>query len=347
MAKLNTGDVPEDISVEDIMASLSKETRADVVFGSEIVKRVLPTASFGLNQKIGGGLRLGMQHTFWGGEGAGKSGFLMETVGINQKNGVPCAWIDAEGVFDPEWASKLGVDPEKLIVSRAATIPEATDKQIEWIRKGVRLIVLDTTSALMSKSFVDKNGEIKGFDDTAQLGQMAKDLGQMSKMVMGINYTCAVVHISQQRVNVGSPAMHKPYMQTGGKEIGHNDALRVRLIGTGTDDKLLKTKVQRGNNLVEEVVGFPVDYIMNKNRITGDITPGTYDFMRANNTYKPGVNYVGEVLDWAVNFGFAEKGGAWYTIGEHRAQGRAAAVKLLLENPELAKSLEDQIVQSI
>lgn len=330
----------DEITIEDILASLDKETRGAVRLGSEITKEVLPTASYNLNRAIGGGLQLGKQHTFWGGEGSGKTGFLTQTVGLNQKVGVPCAWIDSEGIFDPVWARKLGVDVDKLILAQTQTIPEATNLQIELIQKGVKLIVIDTTSELWPKSFVDKTGEVKNFDDTGQLGQQAKDLGQMSKMVQGLNYSCAIVHVSQQRVDIGSPAMHKPYKHTGGKEIMHNDALRVRLIGTKQDAKVLKEKVQRGNNLVEEVVGFPVDWIINKNRLNGNEATGEYDFMKVGN---PGVSYAGELLDTAVNFGIAERGGSWYTIYGDRAQGRPNAVELLRNKPELIAKLEAEL----
>src|SRR6476646_7891931 len=145
----------ENISIDDILASLDKDTRAGLRLGSEIEREVLPTASLGLNLEIGGGLQLGKQHTFWGGEGSAKTAFFMETVGINQKNGIPCAWIDAEGIFDKRWARDLGVDTDKLIISKMQTIPEATDQQIKLIKAGIRLIVVETTSQLWAKSFLE------------------------------------------------------------------------------------------------------------------------------------------------------------------------------------------------
>jgi recombination protein RecA len=331
----------DNISIEDIMASLDKETRSNLRLGSEVTKEFLPTASWGLNKELGGGLALGKQHTFWGGEGSGKSGLLMQTVGLNQKVGVPCAWIDSEGIFDPEWAVKLGMDIDKIILSKASTISEATDLQIKLIKKGVKLIVIDTVSELLPKSFVDKGGDMKSFEDTGQLGQQAKDLGTMSKMVAGVNFTCAIVHISQQRVNVGSPAIHKPLMATGGKEIGHNDAVRVRLIGTGSQDKLIKENVQRGTKLVEEVVGFPVNWIVQKNRLNGNIGDGEYDFIKKGST--PGVSFHGEVLDGAVVYGIIEKGGAWYTIYDKKVQSRQGAIAYLRENEVVFDKLSSEL----
>lgn len=333
------------VSIEDILASLDKETRGGLRLASEVKKQSLPTASFKLNLALGGGLLLGKQHTFWGGEGSGKSAFLMQTVGLNQKMGVPCAWIDSEGIFDPEWATKLGVDVDKLALSTMQTIPEATDQQVKLIKSGIRLIVIDTTSELWPKSFVEKTGEVKDFDSTGQLGQQAKDLGQMSKMVQGINYGCAVVHISQQRVDVGSAAMNKPFKPTGGKEIAHNDALRVRLVGTKRDDKVIKDKVQRGTMLVEEVIGQPVDWIIQKNRINGREVSDTYELMK-DNYLKPGVRYEGEILDAAVDYGIV-KATSWYNIYDEKIQGRKNAVTYLIDHPEVVAKLESDIEQSL
>lgn len=330
----------ESVSIEDILASLDKETRSDLRLGSEIFQEAIPTASYGLNKHLDGGFPIGKQTTVWGGEGSGKSGLLMQTVGIAQAQGIPCAWIDSEGIFNQAWAKKLGVDTDLLIYSRASTISDAANQQVKLIKAGVKLLVIDTTSELWPKSFVDKKGDLKDFDDMGQLGQQAKDLGQMSKMVAGINYSCAVVHISQQRVNVGSPAMHKPNMATGGKEIGHNDAVRIRLTGTKTDDKLIKESVQRGSNIVEEVVGFPVDFWIMKNRVTGDEATGKYDFYKKGN---PGVNYAGEILDDAVAYGLVDKSGAWVTIYGERMQGRKTAVEYLRENPEVVDKLRGEL----
>lgn len=337
----------DNISVEDIMASLDKETLANVRFGNEVSKENIPTASFTLNRMIGGGLRLGKQHTIWGGEGTGKTGLMLQTVAVAQRLGIPCAWNDAEGIYDDEWAAKLGVDTDKLILSKLQSIPDVTDQQVKLIEKGVRLFVIDSTSQLWPKSFLDKSGELKNFDETAQLGQQAKDLGQMSRMVNGMNYTCAVVHISQRRTNVGSPSQHKPDQHTGGREIYHNDALRVRLLGTTSDEKMLKEKFQRGSNLVEEVVGFPVDFVVQKNRLNGNIGSGKYDFFKRDfGPFKAGVSYVGEVLDTAVAYGIVNAS-SWYTVYEEKIQGRKNTITYLAENPEILEKLEVDIEQSV
>lgn len=335
----------EKISFEDIMASLDKDTKAMVKIGSEIGREIIPTASWGLNQLLGGGLRKGKQHTFWGGEQAAKTGLMLSTVAINQRRGENVAWIDAEHSFDPVWASRLGVDTDKILVSEVSTISELTNLQVKLIKMGFDLIVIDSTSALMPKSFIDKDGELKDFENTGQLGQMAKDLGQMCKMIQGINYTCAIVHISQARVDVGSPAMTKPFKPTGGKEVEHTDSLRVRLMSSKSDAKALMSNVRYGDVLIEEKIGIPVTWKIDKNKINGKYGAGDYEFYTGGDFV--GLDSSGEVLDAGVKYGIVEKGGAWYTIFGERKQGRASAVEYVRNNQTIREKIESAVASKL
>lgn len=331
----------EKISFEDIMASLDKETLSHVKIGSEINREIIPTASFGLNRALGGGFRKGKQHTIWGGEQAAKTSFMLQTCGINQKRGENIAWIDAEHSFDPTWARKLGLDPDRVAVSEVSTIGELTDLQVSLIRSGFDIIVIDSTGALMPKSFIDKDGDLKAFADTAQLGAVAKDLGQMCKMVQGINYSTAIVHISQARVDVGSPAMTKPFKPIGGKEVEHTDSLRVRLMSSKAEAKAIMGDIAYGDVLLQEKVGIPVTWMINKNKINGKYGAGDYDFYIQGDFL--GLDRAGELLDMAVTYGIVEKGGAWYTVFGERFQGRSNAVAHLRENEALLEKIEGEI----
>ncbi len=323
------------------MATLDKDTLSKVKIGSEISREVMPTASYNLSRLLGGGFRKGKQHTLWGGEQSAKTGFMLETAGINQKLGENIAWIDAEHSFDPEWAYRLGCDPDRIAVSEVSTIAEATDLQVKLIRKGFDMIIIDSTGALMPKSYIDKNGEIKEFSDTGQMGAVAKDLGQMCKMVQGINYNCAVVHISQARVDVGSPAMTKPLMPIGGKEVRHTDSLRIRLFASQAEANQIMGSSQRGMNLVQEKHGIPVTWKIDKNKLNGKYDTGNYDFYIGGSHI--GLDSAAELLDTAVSYGVVEKGGAWYTIYGERAQGRNNATKYLRENPEVFDKVKAEL----
>ena len=329
------------VSFEDIMASLDKETLSQVKVGSEINREIIPTASFGLNRVLGGGFRKGKQHTIWGGEQAAKTSFMLQTCGINQKRGENIAWIDAEHSFDPTWARRLGLDPDRVAVSEVSTIGELTDPQIRLIKKGFDIIVIDSTGALMPKSYVDKDGELKAFAETAQLGAVAKDLGQMCKMVQGINYSTAVVHISQARVDVGSPAMTKPFKPIGGKEVEHTDSLRIRLMSSKAEANAIMGSTQYGMHLVEEKHGIPVTWKIDKNKINGKYGSGNYDFYIGGPHL--GLDTAGELLDAAVKFGVVDKGGAWYTVFGERKQGRPNTVKYLRAEPEVLDKIRSEL----
>lgn len=332
-----------DVTFEDILASLDKDTRAQIKIGSEISSEKLPTASFRLNKLLGGGFRRGKQHTLWGPEISFKTAFALQTVGINQQLGHNVAWIDAEHSWDPDWAMALGVDPARVAVSEVSTIAELTDLQVKLVKAGVDMIVIDSTAALMAGNLVDKDGELKDFADTRQLGQMAKELGQMCKMVQGINWTTAIVHISQARIDVGASSTQKPFIPIGGKEVRHTDALRIRFSSTKSDDKQLKEKVQRGALLVEENVGSPVNWNIDKNKINGLYGTGAFDFYRANNPAGAGLDLTGEVLDMGLQYGLVSRSGSWYTVYGKQAQGRNAAIAYLKENQEVQEKLEAEL----
>lgn len=334
--------MPE-VTFEDVLASLDKDTRAQVKIGSEISSEKLPTASFRLNKLLGGGFRRGKQHTLWGAEISFKTAFALQTAGINQKLGQTIAWVDAEHSFDPEWAYALGLDPEQTLVTEVSTISELTDLQVKLIDSGVDMLFIDSTAALMPKSFTDKDGSLKNFAETGQLGQMAKDLGQMCKMVQGINWSCAIVHISQARVDVGSPAMTKPFIPIGGKEVRHTDALRIRFASTKSDDKQLKEKVTRGRLLVEEKVGAPVNWFIDKNKINGRTGNGAFDFYLDNYSGGPGLDHTGEVLDMAIELGLVERSGAWFRVYGEQKQGRENTIAYLKDNPQIAEKLEAEV----
>jgi recombination protein RecA len=267
----------------------------------------------------------------------------MQSAGVAQSLGYNVAWIDAEHSFDPSWATRLGLDPDRLAITEVSTIAELTDLQVVLIEKGFDMIVIDSTAALMPKSFMDKNNEMKGFSDTGQLGQMSKDLGQMCKMVQGINYTCAIVHISQVRVDLGASSINKPFKPVGGKEVAHTDSLRIRFMSTKADDKQLKKEIQRGANLVEEVVGSPVTWVIDKNKITGEYGSGGYDFYKKNNPEFSGLDVTGEIIDVAIDYGLIEKTGAWFTVGDKRLQGRHNVIAYLSEEPEILARIRAEV----
>jgi recombination protein RecA len=329
----------KNVSIVEILAGLDKDTLATVRRGSEITKQTIPTASFGLNLTLGGGLYLGKQHTVWGNEQAGKSAMMMQTIGINQALGNTCALIDAEHSFDADWAARLGVDVDKLIVSEASTIGDVANLQIKLIDLGVKLIVIDSTSALWPKSFLE-DGEVKEFQRAGQIGQFAKDMGQMCKMVQGRNWNTAVVHISQVKMDLGNSFM--PGMKPdGGKQTEHTDAIRVRLTSSKSEKQAIMGKIQRGEMLIEERIGRNVTWKIEKNKVNGRYDVGEYSLYVLGD--KVGVDRASELLAYGIRYGIIAKGGAWYTLGEERFQGEAKVLDYIKQHSDVASRLETEI----
>ena len=329
------------VNIDDILGQLDKETLSMVRKGRDISSEIIPTASFGLNSILGGGLRLGKQHTIWGNEQAGKSAMMMQTVALNQRLGNFAVWIDAEHSFDPIWAERLGVDVDNLVVSQASSIADAANLQVKFLNLGAKLIVVDSTSALKPKSFFDED-ELKPFEKTGQIGQKAKDLGNMCSYVQARNWSCAIVHISQVRMDLGNSFM--PGMKSeGGKETEHTDQLRVRLFSSKSEKQAIMGKIQRGGMLIEERVGRRVTWNIDKNKLNGRYGTGEYDLMVLGE--KVGLDRASELLQYGIKYGVVDKGGAWYKMNGEKLQGDEKAKSYIRENPTYAAELEANIIE--
>jgi recombination protein RecA len=320
---------------DEVLARLDKDTLKLIRKARDVSKERLPTPSFGVNMALGGGLLVGKQHTIWGNEQSGKTLFMLQTIALNQQLGKSCAFIDAEHTFDWEWAERNGVDVDKLFFSQVATFADATNIQTRLIEAGTELIVIDSTSALMPTSWMD-GGELKDFQNTRQMGQHAAELGKMSSMVAGTNFTAAIVHISQVRNDLSG--MHVALKPTQGKQAEHVDVARLRLTSSKSDKKAIMGEV----NGIQVKVGRHVDWILNKNKLTGNTESGEYDLYTKGEFL--GVDRASELVSYGVLYGVVEQAGAWYTLYGERFQGAPKLQTYIRENPEVAAKLEEEIV---
>lgn len=325
--------------LDDILARLSKSTQQKYKLARDISREVIPTASIGMNIALGGGLGIGKQTTIWGNESAGKSAWLLQTIAINQKLGRVAAYIDAEKTFDREWAKRLGVDTDKLLVSQVSSIGDMADISIDMIRAGVEILGVDSTSALMPKSFYNDDGGFKDFYDTGQIGQFAREMGQASRMISGENFSCSVIHLSQIRMDLGN---FKPsHKASGGKEMGHLDSLRIKVTSSKSDNESIKGTIQHGETVLEEHIGRKVYWEINKNKLNGHYGNGKYNlYFRGDSV---GIDIAGELVDYGTIYGIVEKGGSWYSIYGERKQGHTNAAEYVRDNPEIAAKLEVEL----
>lgn len=325
---------------EEILAKLDPKTRARVQIATTISVEKQKTPSIGLNLALKGGLGFGRQILVWGNKSAGKSSFCLQMIADAQKNGKTCAWIDAEASYDSNWASKLGVDSEKLIYSPAKSINDMVDIATQLMDAGVDIIVVDSISALLPAIYFEKDStELKKLEDTKQIGAEAKDMTHAVKMLNYANKNTLLVLISQQRNQFGS--MHASHIPTGGMAVKFFSSTIIKLWSSEAEANAIKSGIKVGDKILEQKVGRPVNWIIDYNKLGPPNLSGQYDFYYQGDSL--GVDYVGEVCDVSEMMGIIQKGGAWYTVGEERFQGRAKVVEYLKNNPDVVKDLQEKI----
>lgn len=325
---------------EEILAKLDPKTRARLQLATTVNVEKQKTPSIGLTMSLKGGLGFGRQVLIWGNKSAGKSSFCLQMIGEAQKAGKTCAWIDAEASYDPAWAARLGVDSDALIYSPAKSINDMVDVAQQLMEAGVDIIVVDSISALLPAIYFEKDSsDLKKLEDTKQIGAEAKDMTHAVKMLNYANKNTLLVLISQQRNQFGS--MHASHIPTGGMAVKFFSSTVVKLWASEADANAIKSGVQVGDKIIEQKVGRPVNWIIDYNKTGPMGLSGQYDFYFQGD--QVGVDSVGEILDVAEMMGIVQKGGAWYTVGEERFQGRSKAVEYIRANPDIQEKLIGEI----
>jgi len=325
---------------EEILAKLDPKTRARVQLATKIDVEKQKTPSIGLNLALKGGFGYGRQVLVWGNKSAGKSSFCLQMIAEAQKNGKVCAWIDAEASYSADWATKLGVDSEKLIYSPAKSINDMVDVAQQLMEAGVDMIVVDSISALLPAIYFEKDtSDLKKLEDTKQIGAEAKDMTHAVKMLNYANKKTLLVLISQQRNQFGS--MHASHIPTGGMAVKFFSSTVIKLWSSEAEANAIKSGIQIGDKIIEQKVGRPVNWIVDYNKLGPPNLSGQYDFYYQGNNI--GIDEVGEILDMSEMMGVVQKGGAWYTVNEERFQGRAKTVEYLRSNLDVVEKLKKEI----
>ena len=330
------------IIADKILAGLDPKTRQRIQLASTVSAERQKTPSIGLNLALKGGLGYGRQVLIWGNKSAGKSSFCLQMIAMAQKEGKTCAWIDAEASYDPEWAKGLGVDSDSLIYSAAKTTNDMVDVSTQLMEAGVDIIVVDSISALLPAIYFEKDStDLKKLEDTKQIGAEAKDMTHAVKMLNYANKNTLLILISQQRNSFGG--MHATHIPTGGMAVKFFSSTVIKLWSSEAEANAIKSGIQVGDKILEQKVGRPVNWIVDYNKLGPMGQSGQYDFYYQGDI--TGVDFVGEVLDAAEMMGKIQKGGAWYTIGEERFQGRNKALDYLRENPEIVESIRESLYE--
>jgi recombination protein RecA len=294
--------------------------------GDKAVEEVetISSGSLGLDLALGvNGYPKGRIIEIYGPESSGKTTLTLHAIAEAQKAGGIAAFIDAEHAFDRNYAEKLGVDIENLIISQPDNGEQALEIAENLIRSGaIDIVVIDSVAALTPKS------EIEGEMGDSKMGLHARLMSQALRKLTGtISKTnCTVFFINQLREKIGV-MFGNPETTTGGNALKFYASIRL--------DIRRSSQIKDGDN----VVGNRTKVKVVKNKVAPPFKIAEFDIM-----YGEGISKTGEILDLAVEFEIIKKAGSWFSYGDTKlGQGRDAVKVLIKDNPELADELEQKI----
>ena len=283
----------------------------------------IPTGSLSLDLALGiGGVPKGRIIEIFGPESSGKTTLALHIVAEAQKAGGEVAYIDAEHALEPAYARAIGIDIDSMLISQPDTGEDALAIAETLVRSGaLDVVVIDSVAALVPRS------EIEGEMGDSSVGVVARLMSQaLRKLAGAISKTqCVVIFINQLREKIG--VMYgNPETTPGGRALKFFSSVRI-------DVRRIQTLQVAG-----EMVGNRTRAKIVKNKVAPPFKEAEFDIM-----YGEGISKVGEIADLGVKLDIIEKSGAWFTVGETRLQGRDNVKKYLLDNPEVAAALEQEI----
>ncbi|GAB6857286.1 recombinase RecA [Microbacterium xylanilyticum] len=289
---------------------------------------VIPTGSIALDVALGvGGLPRGRIIEIYGPESSGKTTLTLHAIANVQRAGGIAAFVDAEHALDPDYAKKLGVDIDQLLVSQPDTGEQALEIADMLIRSGaIDLVVIDSVAALVPRA------EIEGEMGDSHVGLQARLMSQaLRKLTGGLNQTkTTAIFINQLREKIGV-FFGSPETTAGGKALKFYASVRldIRRIETLKDGA--------------EAVGNRTRVKVVKNKMAPPFKQAEFDIL-----YGTGISREGSLIDFGVDHGIVKKSGAWYTYdGDQLGQGKENARNFLLKNPDIAETIETQIKQKL
>jgi recombination protein RecA len=286
--------------------------------------QVVSTGSLGLDIALGvGGLPRGRIVEIYGPESSGKTTLTLSVIAQAQKLGGTAAFIDAEHALDPQYARKLGVNVEELLISQPDNGEQALEIADMLVRSGsVDVVVVDSVAALTPKA------EIEGEMGEPQMGLQARLMSQaLRKLTANIKRSnTLVIFINQIRMKIGV-MFGNPETTTGGNALKFYSSVRIDIRRIGS--------IKKG----EEVIGSETRAKVVKNKVAPPFRNADFDIL-----YGEGISREGEIVELGVVHRIIEKSGAWYTYGKDRiGQGKDNAREYLKEHPEIAQEIEAKI----
>jgi recombination protein RecA len=246
--------------------------------------------------------------------------------------------------YSEEWAKKLGVDTDKLIVSQARTINEMVEVGTALMNAGVDLIVVDSITSLLPAIYFEKGtDELKELENTKQIGAESRDFSNALKMLNYVNNKVKptlFILISQSRNNIS--AMYTSQQPTGGQAAKFYSSTIIKLFSSESDNQAIKGKIAVGDKLIEEKIGRKIRWDLQFSKTSPAFQSGEYDFYFRGD--KVGVDAIGDLVDTAELMGIVERTGAWYILPDgSKVQGRDGFVTRVRDDLELQKIIREKV----
>ena len=291
---------------------------------AHIVVEAIPTGSLSLDIALGiGGVPKGRIIEIYGPESSGKTTLALHIVAEAQKRGGEVAFIDAEHALDPTYARALGVDIDSMLISQPDTGEQGLEICEALVRSGaVDVVVVDSVAALTPRA------EIEGDMGDSHVGLLARLMSQaLRKLAGSISKTnCIVVFINQLREKVGV-VYGNPEVTTGGRALKFYASVRMEV-----------RRVEAIKN-GSEIIGNRTRAKIVKNKVPPPFRVAEFEIMDG-----VGISKLGELVDLAVKLDIVQKSGSWFSMGDNRVgQGRDAVKKYFLDNPEIARQVEEEV----
>ena len=318
-----------ELAIKQIDKAFGKGTLIRLGDKEVIPTEAISTGSLGLDLALGvGGLPKGRVIEIYGPESSGKTTLTLHAIAEAQKAGGVCAFIDAEHALDVKYAKDIGVDIDNLLVSQPDFGEQALEILETVIRSGaVDLIVVDSVAALTPKV------EIDGDMDDQQVGVQARLMSKALRKITGLlnKMNCTVIFINQIRMKIGMTGYGSPETTTGGNALKFYSSVRLDIRRIAT---LKQGENSIGNRVKVKVV---------KNKVAAPFKQAEFDIM-----FGEGISKTGELVDYGVKLDIVDKAGAWFSYGDQKiGQGRENAKVFLKDNPEIAREIENKILESM
>ena len=314
-------------ALETAIAQIEKNYGKGAIMrlGEDITVNVeaISTGSLSLDLALGiGGVPRGRIVEIYGPESCGKTTLALHVVASAQREGGEAAYIDVEHALEPAYARALGVDIDNLLISQPDTGEQALEITEQLVRSGaLDVVVIDSVAALLPRS------ELEGEMGESSVGVVARLMSQALRKLAGVvsKTGCIVIFINQLREKIG--VMYgNPETTPGGRALKYFSSVRI-------DMRRIET-LKNGS----EMIGNRTRAKVIKNKVAPPFKEAEFDII-----YGQGISKVGEIIDLAVKLELIDKGGAWFTVGETRIQGRDNVKEYLEQNPEVMEKLEKQI----